>query len=610
MMSRIPVRSNPLLTTYASAPTDTPCFWSSGESSEVTRTTGRRVSRSSARIFSVRVKPFIRGISMSETTRSNGSCFKSANASIPSVAVWTRYPSRSMIVWRNVREVTESSTTRTDLSLSPSWIFRAAFGLPLRDSWMSSIGSRTRASVPSPRMTAPVIRRTRRSDRHVAVLYIDLDQFKRINDTLGHSVGDALLKSVGARLESSVRASDFVARVLPEDGQAVHFARLGGDEFVALITGARSHEEIDGVAARILETLGAPFRYEEHQLVVTPSIGVAVYPEHGRAVEDLLMHADAAMYQAKAAGPNRRCFYSSTMTARSLERLELENDLRVALAGGTLQLYYQPKIAVASGRIHGVEALLRWHHPERGWIAPSQFIPLAEETGLIARLGEFVLECACRQVRAWELAGLGVPHVAVNVSSQQFAQGAICDVALRKVWEAGIRPEAIQLEITESLMLQDVDENIGILRRLREAGFSLAVDDFGTGYSSLSYLKKFPIDALKIDRSFVCDLHTDHDDAAICAAILAMAHELGLEVVAEGVENEEQLDFLRRHHCDVVQGYLTGVPLPAAEVEQAIRAGTVGRLSGAGAVHGAAGSKPAPASQAGTAVAGIGRPNR
>ncbi|MFO1399823.1 MAG: EAL domain-containing protein [Steroidobacteraceae bacterium] len=427
------------------------------------------------------------------------------------------------------------------------------------------------------------IRQTRRSDRHVAVLYIDLDQFKRINDTLGHSVGDALLKSVGARLESSVRASDFVARVLPADGQAVHFARLGGDEFVALITGARSHEEVDGVATRILETLGAPFRYEEHQLVVTPSIGVAIYPEHGRAVEDLLMHADAAMYQAKAAGRNRRCFYSSTMTARSLERLELENDLRVALAGGALQLYYQPKVAVASGRIHGVEALLRWHHPARGWIAPSQFIPLAEETGLITRLGEFVLERACRQVRAWELGGLGVPHVAVNVSSQQFAQGAICDVALRKVWEAGIRPEAIQLEITETLMLQDVDENIGILRRLREAGFSLAVDDFGTGYSSLSYLKKFPIDALKIDRSFVCNLHTDHDDAAICAAILAMAHELGLEVVAEGVENEEQLDFLRSHHCDVVQGYLTGVPLPADEVEQAIRAVATRRLPSVGA---------------------------
>jgi len=410
------------------------------------------------------------------------------------------------------------------------------------------------------------IRQTRRTGRLVAVVYIDLDQFKRINDTLGHTVGDALLKSVSTRLEGCLRAGDHVARAELPSGCAVQIARLGGDEFVALITDVKARTDVDVVAQRVLDALSAPFTHEDRRLVITPSIGIAVYPEHGRAVEQLLMNADAAMYQAKAAGRNRLCFYSSDMNAQSLQRLELEGDLRQAVADGALQLYYQPKVDLATGQFVGVEALLRWHHARRGWVSPAEFVPLAEETGLMTGIGNWVLETACRQVKAWEQAGVHMPHVAVNVSGQQFMQGAIRDSVLRKVWEAGIRPEAVELEITESLMLEDAESNVECMRLLSEAGFSLAVDDFGTGYSSLSYLKKFPIDVLKIDRTFVRDLHTDPDDAAICAAILAMAHKLGLRVVAEGVENEEQLDFLKRNGCDMAQGFLLGRPMPAAEL--------------------------------------------
>jgi diguanylate cyclase (GGDEF)-like protein/PAS domain S-box-containing protein len=409
------------------------------------------------------------------------------------------------------------------------------------------------------------IRQGRRKSRCVAVLYIDLDQFKRINDTLGHTIGDALLKSVGQRLETCVRPADYVARADLKGDDGVRIARLGGDEFVALISDVGGTEEVGHVAERIREALAAPFAYDAHSFVVTPSIGIAVYPEHGRTIEELLMNADTAMYQAKAAGRNAYRFYSSTMNARSLERLELENELRVAITNGSLMLHYQPKVELPSGKIIGAEALLRWQHPERGWIPPSEFIPVAEETGLISALGEWVMEAACKQLKAWESEGLEHLHVAVNVSGQQFVQGAILDLALRKVWEAGIRPDRLELEITESLILQDVEDNIETLRALSDAGFGLAIDDFGTGYSSLSYLKKFPIDSLKIDRSFVRDLHSDRDDAAICAAILAMAHELGLKVVAEGIELEEQLDFLKRHGCDMAQGYLLGRPMPAAD---------------------------------------------
>ena len=280
----------------------------------------------------------------------------------------------------------------------------------------------------------------------------------------------------------------------------------------------------------------------------------------------MLRSADAAMYRAKAAGRNNYCFYSTTMLARSLERLDVENDLRSAIQRDELRVVYQPKVDLATWSIVGVEALLRWQHPTRGWIPPAEFIPVAEETGLILDLGEFVLAKACAQLTEWRARNIDI-SIAINVSSQQFRFGEFATHVLQTIRQAGVPPQNLEIEITESLLMRNVDENIEALRLLHDAGIRLSVDDFGTGYSSLSYLKDFPLHALKIDRSFVRDLHNSRDDAAICAAILAMARELGLKVIAEGVETEEQLEFLRRHGCDEIQGFIFSKPLPPEELE-------------------------------------------
>lgn len=407
--------------------------------------------------------------------------------------------------------------------------------------------------------------RVARNDQKLAVLYLDLDRFKRINDTLGHTVGDALLKSVADRLEASVRLEDTVGRIRIDDPGQTELARLGGDEFVVLIGGLDEIGEVERIVGRIRAALAEPFSYEGHQFVITPSIGVALYPEHGRSLEELLMHADMAMYQAKAAGRNSHRVFSSSMNTRSLERLDLENELRAALDSNAFALHYQPKVDVASWRIVGCEALLRWQHAERGWISPADFIPLAEETGLIIPLGHWVVEETCRQLKAWHASGFDELTVAVNVSSQQFTQSDLLDSFLQTIWAAGLKAQCLEVEITESLLMQNVDETREVLRQFREAGIKLTVDDFGTGYSSLSYLTQFPLQSLKIDRSFVRNLHVNRQDAAICSAIIAMSKELGLQVVAEGVELEEQLDYLRQHDCDVIQGFLFSKPLPAEE---------------------------------------------
>jgi len=412
------------------------------------------------------------------------------------------------------------------------------------------------------------IRSARKTDQMLATLYIDLDRFKRINDTLGHRVGDALLKAVAKRLDHCVRNEDSVARVDSPESDEVRLARLGGDEFVVLIDGIDHENQVDAVAMRIRDSLLAPFKYEGHQFVVTPSIGIALYPRDGEDIDDLLMHADMAMYEVKASGRNSHRFYADKMNLRSVERLDLENELQKAISQGAFQVHYQPKIELSTSKIVGVEALLRWQHAERGWISPVQFVPIAEETGLIVELGEWVVRQACEQVRAWERKGINDVSIAINVSSRQFCRGDLLDAVLRIVWETGVRPQSLELEITESMLMRDVAETKAALLAFKEAGLRISVDDFGTGYSSLSYLKQFPLDALKIDRSFVQDLHRNRDDAAICAAILAMAKELELSVVAEGVELEEQLSFLRRHQCDQAQGFLFGKPLTAVEFEQ------------------------------------------
>jgi diguanylate cyclase (GGDEF)-like protein len=412
------------------------------------------------------------------------------------------------------------------------------------------------------------IRHARKHDQMLATLYIDLDRFKRINDTLGHRVGDALLKAVAKRLDHSVRHADSIARVDAVDENEVRLARLGGDEFVVLIEGIETEAQVDAVADRIRTSLLAPFKYDGHQFVVTPSIGIALYPRDGKRLDDLMMHADMAMYEAKSSGRNGHRYYSKSMNLRSVERLDLENELQNAIRTNAFEVYYQPKVNLDSARIVGVEALLRWQHPERGWIPPAQFIPIAEETGLVMELGNWVVQQACQQVKTWQRKGINDISVAINVSSRQFCRDDLLDSVLRIVWDSGIRPENLELEITESMLMRDVDDTRATLHAFKDAGLRISVDDFGTGYSSLNYLKQFPIDSLKIDRSFVQDLHRDRDDAAICAAILAMAKELDLSVVAEGVESEEQLEFLRRHRCDQVQGFLFGKPVPPEQFEQ------------------------------------------
>jgi len=409
------------------------------------------------------------------------------------------------------------------------------------------------------------IRIAERDNQKFAVLFVDLDRFKRINDTLGHSIGDELLKDVANRLAKCTRSTDSVALLDPVANGGVKLARLGGDEFVIKLYGIDAEGKVAAIASRIIDALTPPFACAGHQFVVTPSIGIALYPQDGKTGEELLMNADSAMYRAKNVGRNNYKFYSETMRTKSLHRLDLESLIRTAMEKQQFELYFQPKVAAKTFRLVGAEALMRWHHPIRGNIAPDEFIPIAEETGLIVPIGQWVLREACKQVKLWSTSPVGTVPVSVNISSHQFRDSGLINDVMSAVSGAGISTEFLELEITESVLLQDVDQTLIELQALKEAGISLSIDDFGTGYSSLSYLKRFPIDTIKIDRSFVKDLDKDADDAAICAAILAMSTQLGLNVVAEGVETREQLEFLRRHGCNHIQGYICSKALSASD---------------------------------------------
>jgi diguanylate cyclase (GGDEF)-like protein len=411
------------------------------------------------------------------------------------------------------------------------------------------------------------IERAKESNLKVAALYVDLDNFKRINDTLGHSFGDVVLKTIAKRLDSCIRADDRVIRP-DSEGETVRLARLGGDEFVAILQDLENEADAAAVADRIRSELTRPVEHMGHEFVVTSSIGVSVYPEDGSDIDTLMKNADVAMYQAKSAGRNSVRFYSGTMSLRSLERLELENSLRYALQRDELFLHYQPQIDLKTRRMIGIEALLRWDHPVHGSVSPSRFIPLAEECGLITPLGEWVLATACRQTKTWQDKYKRKLDISVNLSSQQFFSSDVASVVLETIYDIGLTPNSLHLELTETILMNDVKETIVTLNKLRDAGVSLAMDDFGKGYSSLSYLKQLPLDTLKIDKSFVMDLENNRDDAAICAAIIAMAHNLDLKVIAEGVETKEQLKFLQEQGCDQVQGFLISKPLSAEKLEE------------------------------------------
>jgi diguanylate cyclase (GGDEF)-like protein/PAS domain S-box-containing protein len=403
-----------------------------------------------------------------------------------------------------------------------------------------------------------------RLGQKVAVLVLDLDRFKRINDTLGHNVGDQLLAAVGSRLTQSLRVADYVTRA-DAAPMAGNLARLGGDEFTIQVSGLAQAADVAKIVRRILGVLSQPFDVGGQEVVVTASAGIAVYPDDGQDVDALLKNADSAMYHAKSLGKDNYQFFSPSMNASSLSKLTLENQLRKAIDRGELLLHYQPKVDASTSRIAGVEALVRWQHPEHGMVPPGEFIPLAEETGLIVPIGDWVLGEAARQAAAWRAAGLKL-SIAVNMASPSFAQPDFVTKVAAVLFQAKLEPGAIELELTESVLMQDVEGARETLRALKSHGVGLSVDDFGTGYSSLAYLRRLPIDTLKIDRSFVRDVITNAEDASITGAIIDLGKSLGLAVVAEGVETEAQAAFLRGRGCTLMQGFLFSRPVPADQI--------------------------------------------
>ena len=399
-----------------------------------------------------------------------------------------------------------------------------------------------------------------RNDSRIAILFLDLDGFKHINDSLSHAVGDRLLQLVAKRLLAAVRTSDTVCR-------------LGGDEFVISLSEV-AHEGDAGVkAGKILSALSAPFEMEQITLRVTASVGVTTYPEDGRSAELLIRNADLAMYQAKEKGRNNYQFFEKGMNVRAVERQAIEGDLRCALERDEFVMHYQPKIDLKTGEITGVEALLRWQHPVRGLVGPMQFISVAEDCGLMLPIGKWVLRESCRQAKAWQDSGLPLIEMAVNVSSVEFRNEEFLEGISTILKETGLEPRYLELELTESVLMQHAEFSVPVLQKLKAMGLRLAIDDFGTGYSSLSYLRQFPIDTLKVDQSFIHEIHADTDEATIISAVINMGCRMKHRVIAEGIETAEQLAFLRAHGCDEGQGYYFARPMPAEETAKLLEMG-------------------------------------
>jgi diguanylate cyclase (GGDEF)-like protein len=399
----------------------------------------------------------------------------------------------------------------------------------------------------------------RRDDKRLALMFLDIDNFKNINDSLGHDVGDQLLVEIAARLKAVVRSSDTISR-------------QGGDEFIILL-----HEVCDKlapaeVANKVLEAVSGIHHVGGHEVRVSASVGIAVYPDDGSDAESLTKCADSAMYHAKGMGRNNFQFFTRAMTQVVAERIRLENSLRRAIERDEFVLHYQPKVSLSSGRIIGAEVLLRWEHPDEGLVPPARFISTAEQSGLIRQIGSWVLREACRQSRAWQTLGMPAIPMAVNLSAIQLHHEGFLDEVTSVLRELRIAPHLLEFEVTESISIHGEEKAVAWLETLRDMGVKLSIDDFGTGYSSLSYLKRLPIDTIKIDQSFIRDITTDPDDAAIITAIIRMAHTLRLNVIAEGVETPEQLDFLRERKCNQVQGHFFSAPIPAQQFEELLLA--------------------------------------
>ena len=419
--------------------------------------------------------------------------------------------------------------------------------------------------------TEQAIALAKRDQRGLAMLFLDLDNFKRINDTLGHNVGDELLRVVAQRIAQSLRASDAVSRSLVEDGGGPQVARFGGDEFTVLLSPLQRPEDALVVANRIREELSKPVSLADHKIVVTPSIGIGVFPRDGETVEALLESADVAMYDAKRNGRDNVQFFDASMNESALLRMNLEYELRHAIERGELSLHYQPQLDLMTGVISGLEALLRWESPTLGNVPPLNFIPIAEDSGLIIAIGKWVLRTACRQAQAWRDAGVHIDRIGVNISVLQFAQEDFPELVSQILQETRLDPPVLELEITESVLMKDAHRAVDTLKKLKAIGVQLAIDNFGTGYSSLSYLNEFPIDRLKIDCSFIKAVSSDSHDQAIACVVIALADNMQLQVTAEGVETPRQLQFLQQEKCDEAQGFHICRPMTAEDAEQFLR---------------------------------------
>ena len=406
----------------------------------------------------------------------------------------------------------------------------------------------------------------KRSEGHLAVIFIDLDRFKEINDTLGHSVGDAFLIEVGVRLKAVLRESDTVSR-------------LAGDEFILVLPGTDAHAAAN-VVDKLLEAIALPYQVDQYSLIVTASIGIAIYPHDGENMESLMRSADTAMYRAKEKGRNGYRFFTAEMQAQATRHMQLVNAMRLALERDQFQLHFQPQYCLGGDQIIGVEALLRWDHPELGAISPVEFIPVAEDCGLILPIGEWVLRTAVHQLKQWLERGYPPMSMAVNLSAVQFRHRSLPDLVSSIVADARLPAGLLDLELTESVAMHDPKGAIEVMNDLHERGIRMSIDDFGTGYSSLSYLKKFRVYKLKIDKSFIQDISTDGEDRAIVAAVISMSKSLGLRTIAEGVETAEQLEFLREQGCDEVQGYYFSKPLPVAQMDALLAARLENAASG------------------------------